>query len=206
MGIAINAPVDDQDRQTMPWYRYGWPWFLISIPFVSVALGIMMLYLALSANNSLVVDDYYAEGKGINLRIERDRTATLLGMSATLVSSSEGLIVDVDRLMPALPTQLHEQAESIEAGFSWPQALVLRWIHVTRAELDGEALLQSIGGNRYLAPQVQWPEFGKYRIHLQPADNAPWRLVSDLEDLKSDLSLPIRYRAPDEVFNKNEFK
>lgn len=206
MSIAINAPIDDQDRQTKPWYRYGWPWFLISIPFVSVALGAMMLYLALSANNSLVVDDYYKEGKGINLRIERDRTATLLGLSAQLSGSSEGVVVDVSRLMPELPPMLQQQAGEIEAGFHWPQALVMQWVHVTRAELDGEAVLQSIGGNRYLASEVQLPEFGKYRIHLQPADQAPWRLVSHLEDLQNDMVLSITYRTPEEVFNKSEFK
>ncbi len=206
MGIAINAPIDDQDRQTKPWYCYGWPWFLISIPFVSVALGAMMLYLALSANNSLVVDDYYKEGKGINLRIERDRTATLLGLSATLTSSEEGLIIDVEQLMPELPAELHEQADTLESAFQWPQALVMQWVHVTRAELDGEAILQSIGGNRYLGTEVELPDFGKYRVHLQPADQAPWRLVSGLEDLNSDMTLSIPYRAPEQVFNKNEYK
>ncbi|MGQ7842898.1 FixH family protein [Granulosicoccus sp. 3-233] len=206
MGIAINASIDENDRQTKPWYRYGWPWFLISIPFVSVALGAMMLYLALSANNSLVVDDYYKEGKGINLRIERDRTATLLGLNATLRSADEGLIIDVDRLMPTLPPELHQQAEGLEAVFHWPQALVMQWVHVTRAELDGETVLQSIGGNRYLATGAELPEFGKFRIHLQPADQAPWRLVSSLEDLHSEVALSITYRAPDEVFNTTEFK
>ena len=206
MSIAINAPINDQDRQTKPGYRYGWPWFLISIPLVSVGLGIMMLYLALSANNSLVVDDYYAEGKGINLRIERDRMATLLGMSATLSSSSEGLIVDVDRVMPQLPEMLQQQADQLDANFHWPQALDMQWVHVTRAELDGKTVLQSIGGNRYLAPGVVLPEFGKFRVHLQPADQAPWRLVSSLEDFQSEVVMSIAYRAPEEVFNKSEFK
>ena len=206
MSIAINTPVDISDRQLKPWYRYGWPWFLISIPLVSVALGAMMLYLALSTNNSMVVDDYYKEGKGINLRIERDRSAALLGLGATLTSTKEGLLLDVSRKMPALPEQLLGQATTMEAGFHWPAAMRLQWIHVTQAERDGEAVFQSIGGDRYLAAGVAMPELGKFRVHVQPIDNAPWRLVSKLIDVGDGTTLSIPAKLPEEVFNQSEFK
>lgn len=206
MGIAINASIEEQDHQSKPWYCYGWPWFLISIPFVSVALGAMMLYLAFSANNSLVVDDYYKEGKGINLRIERDRMATLLGLEAALIGSSEGLSVDVSRQFPELPEALHRQALVAAESFRWPPVLLMKWVHVTRAELDGEALLQSIGGNRYLAPQVELPASGKFRIHLQGVDESSWRLVSELVDLQPEASLTIISRDAALVFNQTEIK
>ena len=206
MSVAINTPIDHSDRQLKPWYRYGWPWFLISIPFVSVLLGAMMLYLALSTNNSLVVDDYYKEGKGINLRIERDRSAALLGLSATLNVTTEGLLLDVSRKMPALPEQLLAEATMMEAGFHWPAAMQLQWIHVTQAERDGEAVFQSIGGDRYLAAGTQLPDIGKYRLHIQPVERAHWRLVSKLIDLGVSTALSIPAKLPDEVFNQSEFK
>ena len=135
MSTAINTPIDDSDLQTKPWYRYGWPWFLISFPLISVLLGIMMVYLALTTNNALVVDDYYAEGKGINLRIERDRSASLLGLGATLTGTEEGLLLDLSRKMPALPEQLLAEATAMEAGFHWPTAMEMQWgsCHTGRA-------------------------------------------------------------------------
>ena len=206
MGTAIHTPIDDSDRQTKPWYRYGWPWFLISFPLISVLLGIMMVYLALNTNNALVVDDYYAEGKGINLRIERDRSASLLGLGASLTSTEEGLVLDLSRKMPVLPEQLLADATAMEAGFHWPTAMEMRWIHVTQAERDGEAVLQSIGGDRYLAAGMAMPASGIFRIHLQPTDNAPWRLVSELIELEDSPSLSIPAKLPEDVFNHSEFK
>lgn len=206
MDTTINTPIDDSDRQTKPWYRYGWPWFLISFPLVSVLLGIMMVTLALNTNNSLVVDDYYAEGKGINLRIERDRSASLLGLGAALSSTTEGLVLDLSRKMPALPEQLLAEATVMEAAFYWPTAMEMQWVHVTQAERDGEAVLQSIGGDRYLAAGVEMPASGIFRIHLQPIDNAPWRLVSELIELEDSQLLPIPAKLPDEVFNHSEYK
>lgn len=206
MSIAINTPINDNDHQPKPWYCYGWPWFLISIPLVSMGLGAMMLYLALSTNNSLVVDDYYQEGKGINLRIERDRMAALLGLKGVVTQTQEGLLLDVSRQAPALPAQLQADADTMSLGFQWPTMLQMKWVHVTQAERDGEAQLQSIGGDRYLATGASMPESGKFRVHIQPLGDAPWRLVSPLSELAEASSLSVPAQLPEEVFNRSEFK
>ncbi|NND90235.1 MAG: FixH family protein [Granulosicoccus sp.] len=200
LSTAINPPDNDRDLPFKPWYRYGWPWFLISIPFVSMALGGMMLYLGLTANNSLVVDDYYKEGKAINQRIDRDRTAALLGLHATLRPSQEGLILEVAQRAPELPASLQDDLAAATADFRWPETLQIRWVHVTQAERDGETLLQSLGGERYLAPGVQLPGSGRFRIHIQPRDDAPWRLFSKMVTLQQSGSLSLSARLPEEVF------
>lgn len=204
MSVSIDAVPNDKDLQAEPWYRYGWPWFLISIPLVSVALGIMMLVLGLSANNSLVVDDYYKEGKGINLRIERDRLASLLGLSARVHATGDGLIIDVARQATVLPStadaELREQAEQAERVFQWPATLTLRWVHVTRAELDAQVQLQSLGGDRYLATAARLPSDGRYRLHLQAPGDSAWRLVSDLSDLQTMSSVSLNARSLQVLF------
>jgi len=137
---------------------------------VSVCLGSMMLYLAFSANNSLVVDDYYKEGKAYNLRIERDRLASVLGLNADITQTSEGLLLDLNQQIPAdLPRSLLSDANAAQSTFAMPDALRMRWVHVTQEQRDGEALLQFIGANRFIAPGATLPEQGKYRIHLEPA-------------------------------------
>lgn len=197
----MNA--DLMSQQPLPWYRYGWPWFLISIPLVSIVLGGVMLNLALKANNSLVVDDYYKEGKAINLRIERDRVSALLGLSVSLSASSEGLIMGVSRQAPEVSVSLQAKAEKLQQVFSWPDTLQLRWVHVTEESKDGASLLKSVGGSRYVAVGVHLPHSGKYRLHLQGQNGSEWRLVSPLVSLSGDQGLTFSAPAPEKVFGRS---
>lgn len=203
-------------EQTLPWYRYGWPWFLISIPLVSIGLGSAMLYLALHANNSLVVDDYYKEGKAYNLVIERDRLASLLGLKADVMQSSEGVIVELDQNTPGhLPATLKVDAQTARTVFTLPDELTLRWVHVTQAKLDGKTTLTSIGGARYIAPAVELPEIGKFRLHLEPVLSAQlsndltstsdsnWRLISSLTNLDAQQMNSIMAPAIEKVFSRD---
>jgi hypothetical protein len=206
MSLSTRTTLDDREHDDKPWYRYGWPWFLISFPVVSMVLGAMMFYLGSSTNNSLVVDDYYREGKSINQRIERDRAAALIGLNATLWQSSEGVLIEVSRITPVLPSSLLKDAQTARAGYHIPEALQISWVHVTQAERDGKALLQSIGRERYLAPGISLPGSGKFRVHLQPLDDASWRLVSPLTEF--DVAAALNMPAPlaEAVFNKSAIK
>jgi len=220
--MSANIAIDQQiSVQTKPWYRYGWPWFLISIPMVSVVLGCMMLYLAFNTNNSLVVDDYYKEGKAYNLRIERDRLASLLGVDATLTQSSEGLLLDLEQRMPGdLPQSLAADANAAQSAFVMPDSLSVRWVHVTQAERDGATQMSFIGGNRYIAQNVNLPQPGKFRLHISPlgtpdsistAPTAPdgtvptlssWRLISKLEGFDTLEAIHVPAPTPYQVFTR----
>lgn len=164
----MNNVVDEESL--VPWYRQGWPWFLIGIPLVSVVLGIVMITLALTTNNSLVVDDYYKEGKAINQRIERDLLATELGLAATIsFHSSEGTVLSLSR----------KPSTSSTAELVWPDALAIKLVHVTEAALDQSHEFTHLGGGRYLDERKPWPGKGRWRIHIQPGDIPDWRLVSE---------------------------
>ena len=175
--------------QSHPWYCYGWPWFLISFPLASVILGVVMIYLALQTNNSLVVDDYYKQGKAINVRLERDQQASLRGISASLLPDAEGLILQLSSTFP--------QAANSTA---WPDMLDVRWVHVTQAERDRQAEFRALGGQRYLAPDIKHPDDGHYRIHIQPAGNPSWRLVSEPQTLNDTDTVKIASKPMDRVF------
>ncbi len=213
---ATIANQTDTSKQLHPWYRYGWPWFLISIPLVSVGLGMVMLNLAFNANNSLVVDDYYKEGKAYNLRIERDRLATLLGLQAVVTQTSEGLILELNQQRRAdLPQSLLPDAIAAEAAFVSPDALLVRWVHVTQSNRDGVAPMTYIGGNRYIAQGVVLPSEGKFRLHIEPGltakdhssatvlPNADWRLISSLTGLDAAEVIDISASEPEKVFTGN---
>ena len=57
--------------ESKPWYRQFWPWFLIAIPSSSVVMGVVMINLAMSGNDSLVRKDWYKDGMAINQRMEK---------------------------------------------------------------------------------------------------------------------------------------
>lgn len=167
-----------------PWYRHRWPWILISIPAVSVVLGIMMIYLGLQTNNSLVVDDYYKQGKAINQRIERDQTAVRLGVDARLARAPDGLQLSL----------------SAEQPLDWPADILVRWVHTTRAELDGQTRFVGLGEGHYVAAGKQLPTDGHYRLHIEPLAG-DWRLVSPVLDLSAiDPEAGIVVEAPRERF------
>ena len=72
-----EAPVE-------PWYRQGWPWFLIALPATAVVAGIVTLVIAAKTFDGMVVDDYYKEGRAIVQTIGRVEHARELGLRAAL--------------------------------------------------------------------------------------------------------------------------
>lgn len=217
-----------------PWYRQGWPWFLISIPLTSVLLGFLMLYLGLNTNNSLVVDDYYKQGKGINLRIERDRVASLLGLTVSVRNSEEGLLLDLQHARQAVPAPLLARAQGLRKAFEYPERLQLRFVHVTQASKDIELLFESIGNGRYVSQLATLPKEGRWRIHVEPALEATtegsvadmsassivdenstsgqsstgnyWRLVGETTSFEVLNETLLLAREPEDVFTRQMLK
>ena len=60
----------DQTKST--WYKEPWVWFILGLLSTSVVLGLSLLFISLKNPPSLVVDNYYDAGKGINRSLERE--------------------------------------------------------------------------------------------------------------------------------------
>jgi len=74
--------------QTQPWYRQPWPWFLISLPALAVAGGIVTVILALRTSDGVVAPDYYKRGLAINEELSRRERAGALGVKVSLSADS----------------------------------------------------------------------------------------------------------------------
>lgn len=72
-----------------PWYRHRWPWFLMIGPVLVLVGGAVMMWLALSRPDAMVVGDYYKQGKAINQELRRDRAASRLGLRFEAVYAAE---------------------------------------------------------------------------------------------------------------------
>jgi uncharacterized protein len=74
---------------TQPWYKHRWPWLLMIVPASSVALGIVMIVLAIRNPAILVEDNYYQEGRGINRSLALDEAAASRHIQASLQQVSD---------------------------------------------------------------------------------------------------------------------
>jgi hypothetical protein len=140
-----------------PWYRHRWPWLLMVMPVTAMALGFMLLYLAITTNDGLVVDDYYRQGRAIDQTIARSAHAAELGLAAEVVLR---------------PEELRLQLEANE-GVALPAEIVVSVIHPTQAGFDQVLRLSAVDGvfSGRIAPLT----VGRWHIQIEDADKA-WRL------------------------------
>lgn len=164
MANQHTTPLRGEQPDTTPWYRQFWPWFLIALPATVVVAGISTLVIAIRHDDSLVVDDYYKQGLGINRVLAEDRAAERLGLGAEM--HLDLVTGDVSVWLRGSEPALTEQ-------------LSLRLIHPTDAELDASLDLHYIGNGVYrgqLPDRLQ----GRRYVQLSGEQPQPWLLRSEL--------------------------
>ncbi|ALS98500.1 FixH family protein [Lacimicrobium alkaliphilum] len=140
-----------------PWYKQFWPWFLIAIPVISIGLSINLLRLATSGQDSMVIEDYYKEGKAINMRLDKVRKAEELGIATHLSIRQKKLVLEFTRSAP-------EQGTALKLFFQ----------HPTLEENDFQVMLTRDSVGRYSA-ELPRDISGKWHLTLEPFDQQ-WRI------------------------------
>ncbi len=150
------------DNETpRPWYREPYFWMVVGIPAAAIVWSAFLLSVALNHQISMVSDDYYDEGMGINRELSRDIEAARLGMSAELHFREDN----------TLEIQL-----SSDEDRDWSE-LKVELLHPTLGDRDQELTAQSAGDNRYRV-QVEQLIHGRWYLDVRDADNQ-WRLKGE---------------------------
>ena len=64
-----------EQKQVKPWYKHIWPWVLMAGPIFVVIASVSMFFVAKEHTTDLVTDDYYKDGKHIDIQLHRDEEA-----------------------------------------------------------------------------------------------------------------------------------
>lgn len=148
---------------TKPWHRQFWPWFLIAIPFSSVVMGVVMINLAMSGNDSLVRKDWYKDGMAINQRMDKRLKAEELGIkiALTLDDQTGDLFLDTHNIDIRTETEL-----------------TLQLIHPTLEKNDRTLQLYLAPNDRYYAKLDFEPKGMYYLLLTTPSQT--WEIESSV--------------------------
>ncbi|OGI43464.1 MAG: hypothetical protein A2150_03395 [Candidatus Muproteobacteria bacterium RBG_16_64_11] len=144
------------------WYREPLVWMVILIPLTAVAMGVLILVLAIRSDDGLVVDDYYRQGKQINRVLARDRAAAARGLAGE---------VEFDSARGELRVRLAAGERPAP-----PENVEFQLLHATRAGFDKVMVLARAADGAYRAPLPALAP-GRWNLQLSAQD---WRLVGSL--------------------------
>lgn len=165
------------EEEISVWYKNFWPWFIIALLLGAVIVSFTLLRYSIVYSDSLVVDNYYEAGKGINKSMARETYARELGLNAELrLKEKEGA------------------AKIILEGNSRPQYIILNLISPTQPEKDMKIILQPSFDGSYRGVFTGEVPKGKRFIELLGTENGQdWRLYEE-EFVETGTSIQLGQR------------
>ncbi len=163
------------------WYRNPLVWMMIALPASSVVAGISTVVIAFRVFDGVVVDDYYARGKAINVTIERDVAAQRRGLAAVANltpgiggGGGAGGIGDIGDIGDP-PTSVEVTVSALDVA-ALPAVLKLAFLHATHGGADAQVELARTAAGLYRAALPPLAP-GKYYLQIEAED---WRIVGAL--------------------------
>lgn len=157
--MSKTASILNTAHNEGPWYKHRWPWLLMMGPFAVVIAGCITMWIAVTQQDALVVDDYYKQGKAINQDLRRDRVATDLGVQFS---------AHYDTPTGMLSGSVSNKAKQATGKLS------VRLIHATIPEKDIVLLVQpdEVGDFSVALPML---DLGRWQV-LVENEKRDWRL------------------------------
>ncbi|WP_337878856.1 FixH family protein [Rheinheimera sp.] len=155
-----------------PWYKQVWPWILLAFPLVSFIKAGHTIYVMQGANPDLVVDDYYKEGRAINMNLALYREAALRNLQASTLIAGNQVIV------------------RFQENKTLGQHLNLEFFHNTIAAKDFAVTAERSGENLYVAT-LPSTLTGKWNLVVSD-EHKDWKLRATAM-LPAEKEIPLGY-------------
>lgn len=168
--MAVNT------LEKTPWYKVGWVWYIIFMKFAVITACIITAILIYRNPISMVVDDYYTEGRSINLQLQKVAEAEARDLSFYL---------DIDDEQISLRFRTGEADDNT--------ALALVFFHPTMHEFDFTLRLPR-GADGVYRQQLPESISGHWRVDIQPLDDS-WRVSQNIHLPANDtiVMFPVNY-------------
>ena len=173
--------VRPSDRDTTPWYRQFWPWFLMAGPAIVVVAAIASAWIAVSSSDGLVADEYYKEGLKASETLAKSDRARVLGIAAHMSLGQDELRLRL----------------SGKPDFVMPPKLDATLSHPTRAGVDQHVNLELKDG--VYAGALNLPTSGHWLLLIED-DAKTWRLMATVL-LPSSGEIVIGGETPADIRN-----
>lgn len=166
-----NKPSDD-DYIPKVWYREFWAWFILAPLIVVVAVSAFTVSVAVRNADDRVIDNYYKEGRMINMRIDEDLVAAKLRLDAQL---------KFDPAVSEITVQLTANTQH------FPDAIELKMSHPSDEGLDHTLILKHIAKGQYQGELTQELSYRWYlrlypiAVQGQTDVDEPWRLRGEID-------------------------
>ncbi len=145
-----------------PWYKQFWPWFLIILPLTVICWTVITVVIFSNNSVSLVAEDYYKKGKGINIDISKMNVARDLSLNANVSSENNTVVIHFNKgELPHYP------------------ALTATFTHRTLPDRDFSKLLTADASGNYRIT-LDHEIIGPWFVELQPHDNH-WMIQGKVE-------------------------
>lgn len=153
-------------QRSQVWYKEPWPWILMAGPAIVVVAALATFVIANKNAADLVSDDYYKDGKHIDIELHRDEAAVARNIEAQILFNPE-----------------HDAAKVLVSGEIDPQVpLNLVLLHPAKKSLDQVVKLQAgqggvLSGNKYEYSAVlkPMPNTHHWYVRLEDTDGK-WRV------------------------------
>lgn len=155
----MNASASMTMKTENPWYKHRWPWLLMLGPAIVMAACIHIIVLSFEAEDALVVDDYYKQGRAINQDLRRDRVAAQLGLEMELQ-----LVAHSGRLQGKVSGMMESAGDD----------MTIRLVHPTQRDHDINLSVHLNADGSFVA-DLPALEHTRWRVQAEGQERA-WRL------------------------------
>lgn len=151
--------------QAKPWYKSVWPWILMAGPIFVVLASVSMFFVAKENMTDLVTDDYYKEGKRIDIELRRDEEAVKRHIKAQVLIGPD----------------MNAAKVFVSGDFDSRQPLNLVMLHPAKKAEDQIIKLQAVNPEaegvqkEYQAVFKPLPEANHWYVRVEDSSGA-WRV------------------------------